>query len=101
MSPQAGELLVQEIAPRIRSSLSHCVSPVRGQPGDPLPPARRRGFRQAAPVEAQPPRRATGKAEIGRIDSRAVGTRHPQSSAGTAPVARQLERQTGKIRLPV
>ena len=28
MSPQAGELLVQEIAPRIRSSLSHCVSPV-------------------------------------------------------------------------
>src|SRR5260370_5875378 len=28
MSPQAGELLVQEIAPRIRSSLSHCVSQV-------------------------------------------------------------------------
>src|SRR5260370_41254934 len=26
MRPQAGELLVQEIAPRIRSSLSHCVS---------------------------------------------------------------------------
>jgi len=28
MSPQAGQLLIQEIAPRIRSSLSHCVSPV-------------------------------------------------------------------------
>jgi len=28
MSPQAGELLVQEIAPRIRSSLTHCVSQV-------------------------------------------------------------------------
>ena len=28
MSPQAGELLVQEIAPRIRSSLRHSVSPV-------------------------------------------------------------------------
>src|SRR5260370_23716141 len=28
MSPQAGELLVQEIAPRIRSSLSHCASQV-------------------------------------------------------------------------
>ncbi len=28
MSPQAGELLVQEIAPRIRSSLSHSISQV-------------------------------------------------------------------------
>jgi hypothetical protein len=36
MSPQAGAVLVQEVAPRLRSAIPHCVKTVGAEDGEEL-----------------------------------------------------------------